>query len=236
MKDPHSNLNRGFAFIHYVVAEGVPPGDLDRAIAECTGRDLHGRPLVVQRAKRTRARSPTPGRYMGKNPSERFMMRGGPPQPSYYGGRDGGYPQGGGRYLPRDYNNRRPYNNSYQMPPGAGSADRYDGPRSRFPPSAPYNTMGGGPPRYPPRQGYPPRNYGPPRRDFPPQQSRGYPPPPPSSRFNNDNNGFGGNTNHSNLPPQQQYQQQGTFFEDRQAASYLAPPRPGNNSNAPSSA
>ncbi|KAJ3033180.1 hypothetical protein HDV00_006677 [Rhizophlyctis rosea] len=61
MYDPHSRESRGFAFVSFE--------DLDAADAamENINRkyELHGRILTVARAKRARARTPTPGQYYG---------------------------------------------------------------------------------------------------------------------------------------------------------------------------
>lgn len=60
MRDPHTNDHRGFAFVtmeHYE--------DADRAIEALNGLELEGRAIRVERAKRGRPRTPTPGRYYG---------------------------------------------------------------------------------------------------------------------------------------------------------------------------
>lgn len=60
MHDPHTRESRGFAFVTFETAE-----EADAAIAGMNGVELSGRTLVVQKARRARARSPTPGRYRG---------------------------------------------------------------------------------------------------------------------------------------------------------------------------
>ncbi|KAI9007773.1 hypothetical protein DFJ74DRAFT_712013 [Hyaloraphidium curvatum] len=58
--DPHTKESRGFAFITF-----ERPEDADSAIAGLNGTVLENRTLVVEKAKRGRARTPTPGRYFG---------------------------------------------------------------------------------------------------------------------------------------------------------------------------
>lgn len=60
MYDPHSRDSRGFAFVTFETAE-----EADAALEGMNGVELSGRTLVVQKARRSRARSPTPGRYHG---------------------------------------------------------------------------------------------------------------------------------------------------------------------------
>jgi|SRR5947207_1787013 RNA recognition motif-containing protein len=45
MRDKFSGEARGFGFVQ------VADGDMDRAIAACNGKPLHGRPLVVNEAR-----------------------------------------------------------------------------------------------------------------------------------------------------------------------------------------
>ncbi|KND02955.1 uncharacterized protein SPPG_08972 [Spizellomyces punctatus DAOM BR117] len=60
MYDPHTRDSRGFAFVSFVRLE-----DADRAVEESGKLDVDGRIVTVERAKRSRARTPTPGRYYG---------------------------------------------------------------------------------------------------------------------------------------------------------------------------
>ncbi|RKO87651.1 hypothetical protein BDK51DRAFT_21282, partial [Blyttiomyces helicus] len=61
MYDPHSKESRGFAFVSF---EDVACADAARENIS-SKLELHGRILVVERAKRQRARTPTPGQYHG---------------------------------------------------------------------------------------------------------------------------------------------------------------------------
>ncbi|PWN87824.1 RNA-binding domain-containing protein [Acaromyces ingoldii] len=168
MYDPHSREPRGFAFVTMADADAA-----EAAISGMTGVELMGRTLSVQKARRGRARTPTPGRYFG------------PPK-----GRDEA--PGGGRYGPPPYDR-------YGPPPPRDPYDRYGPPRSP-PPRDPYDRYGRPPPRdYPPRDypppgrgGYPPsRGYSPPPRggsrydDVPPPPRGRYDdvPPPPRGRY-----------------------------------------------------
>ncbi|SNX82145.1 related to Transformer-2 protein homolog [Melanopsichium pennsylvanicum] len=204
MYDPHSREPRGFAFVTFEKAE-----DAEAAITAMNGTEFLGRKITVDKARRGRARTPTPGRYFGPPKKGR---EGGPP--GHYGGGGGGYgrgpPRGGygdDRYggmpprgYPPAYPPRDPYDR-YGPPPGGRPfspppmrgdpyADRYGrGP----PPVRDYLPRGGdrdylpppprgGPMDYPPRGDFPPR--GPPG-DYPPP--RGYrdmsPPPPRGGRY-----------------------------------------------------
>jgi len=60
MRDPHTRDSRGFAFVTMETAE-----EAEAAIAGLNATDLAGRTINVQKAKRGRARTPTPGAYHG---------------------------------------------------------------------------------------------------------------------------------------------------------------------------
>ncbi|UZJ53212.1 hypothetical protein CBS101457_002532 [Exobasidium rhododendri] len=155
MYDPHSREPRGFAF---VTMDG--PEAAEAAIAGMSGVDLQGRTLSVQKARRGRARTPTPGRYFGP------PKAGDKPGPPFAGGRGGGYPP------PPDYR--------YGGPPSM--REPYDRYPPRSPPRGdPYDRYG----RPPPRDYLPPRDYGPPppRGSYGAPPPRGYSPPPRGSRY-----------------------------------------------------
>jgi transformer-2 protein len=88
--------SRGFGFVMFETNE-----EAENAITTFTGTTVEGRVVTVTHAKRSRARTPTPGRYHGV----KFENRG-------FGGPGGG---GGGRfgggyedrpYQPRSYDSR----------------------------------------------------------------------------------------------------------------------------------
>ncbi|KIY62377.1 RNA-binding domain-containing protein [Cylindrobasidium torrendii FP15055 ss-10] len=93
MYDPHTRESRGFAFVTMET-----PEEADAAIAALNGTEMWGRVITITRARRGRARTPTPGQYYG--PPKRSDR--GPPRSRYpdrpYESR--GY--GGDRYS-RDY-------------------------------------------------------------------------------------------------------------------------------------
>lgn len=60
MYDPHSREPRGFGFVTFETSD-----EAEAAISAMDGMEFMGRNLKVQRAKRGRARTPTPGQYMG---------------------------------------------------------------------------------------------------------------------------------------------------------------------------
>ncbi|KAF7436012.1 hypothetical protein PC9H_002838 [Pleurotus ostreatus] len=65
MYDPHTRESRGFGFVTMETAE-----EADAAITALNATDLMGKVMNVEKARRGRARTPTPGRYYG--PPKRF--------------------------------------------------------------------------------------------------------------------------------------------------------------------
>lgn len=110
MYDPHSRESRGFGFVTMESAE-----EAEAAITALNSTDIMGQIITVEKARRARARTPTPGHYCGppkRNEHERpYDPR---PYDSRYardyedrrrGGRDYDHRGGGGR----DYDRRRDY-------------------------------------------------------------------------------------------------------------------------------
>ena len=60
MRDPHTKDSRGFAFVTMETVE-----DAEAAVAACNAVELMGRVMNVEKARRGRARTPTPGQYHG---------------------------------------------------------------------------------------------------------------------------------------------------------------------------
>ncbi|OJA19272.1 hypothetical protein AZE42_04496 [Rhizopogon vesiculosus] len=60
MYDPHTRESRGFGFVTMETA-----AEADAAITALNATDLMGKVMAVERARRGRARTPTPGRYYG---------------------------------------------------------------------------------------------------------------------------------------------------------------------------
>jgi len=97
MYDPHSRESRGFGFVTMESAE-----EADAAIAALNATDLMGKVMNVEKARRGRARTPTPGRYYGppkRSDSERL-------------------------YDPRPYDKR--YSRDYDDRRGDSRGARYD--------------------------------------------------------------------------------------------------------------
>ncbi|GAA6019508.1 hypothetical protein JCM10207_003725 [Rhodosporidiobolus poonsookiae] len=109
MRDPHTKESRGFAFVTMETAE-----DAEACINNLNATELMGRTMNVDKARRGRARTPTPGQYHG--PPKRFDDR-------FYEPR-GGYSSrgygGGGRGYDDRYDSRGGYGG------GRGGYDRYD--------------------------------------------------------------------------------------------------------------
>lgn len=185
MVDPHTKESRGFGFVNMVDVTGA-----DTALSDLNGHVLSGKTLSIEKAKRKRPRTPTPGKYFGPPKPRRGGGRGG-----FGGGRYGDYRGGGGGYRDRYYGggrggryDDRRYDDYYRRPSryddrdsrdryyrdrGGGSGSRYGD--DRYPPR---DYREGGSSRYdrpppPPRdERLPPRDAPPPPRDV--SASRSY--------------------------------------------------------------
>ncbi|KAJ5698320.1 hypothetical protein N7462_000325 [Penicillium macrosclerotiorum] len=116
MLDPHTKESRGFGFVNMSTAEQA-----DAAKEGLQGEVIEGRTLSIEKARRSRPRTPTPGKYFG--PPKRDGGRGPPRRGDRYDDRRG--PTGGGgnwrrrdddyyRYGRYDsYNERRDYGRDY---------------------------------------------------------------------------------------------------------------------------
>lgn len=128
MYDPHSRESRGFGFVTMETSE-----EADAAITALNGNDLMGKVITVEKARRGRARTPTPGRYYGP-PKRHDNERPYDPRPydSRYREYDDRYGRygGGGRGRYDDY--RREYDRGgyRDYDSGRGERDRYDYDRS----------------------------------------------------------------------------------------------------------
>ena len=60
MKDPHTQESRGFGFV-----EMTTPDQAEAAKDGLSGENIEGRTLSIEKARRARPRTPTPGRYFG---------------------------------------------------------------------------------------------------------------------------------------------------------------------------
>ncbi|OAA44927.1 Nucleotide-binding, alpha-beta plait [Metarhizium rileyi] len=106
MRDPHSKESRGFGFVKMVTSEQA-----EAAKEGLQGEQIEGRTLSIEKARRARPRTPTPGKYFGppkrEDPRPRFddRRRGG------YGGSGGG---GGGGHGRDDSYRYRGYERNYE--------------------------------------------------------------------------------------------------------------------------
>lgn len=100
MYDPHTRESRGFGFVTMESAE-----EADAAITALNATELMGKTLNVEKARRGRARTPTPGRYYG------------PPKRDEPG-------KGERPYDPRPYDSR--YSRDYDDRGGGRRGGRYD--------------------------------------------------------------------------------------------------------------
>lgn len=112
MLDPHTKESRGFGFVKMSTLESA-----DAAKEGLQGEAFEGRTLSIEKARRSRPRTPTPGKYFG--PPKRDDFRRGPGGGGGGGGgrfRDDRGPPRGGRYYD-DYDRRGG---------GGGGYSRYD--------------------------------------------------------------------------------------------------------------
>jgi len=89
MLDPHTKESRGFGFVKMVSNEQA-----DAAKDGLQGEVIEGRTLSIEKARRARPRTPTPGKYFGppKRGDFRGPSRGGGGYRDRYDDRRGGYP------------------------------------------------------------------------------------------------------------------------------------------------
>ncbi|KAI9771874.1 MAG: hypothetical protein M1840_001644 [Geoglossum simile] len=133
MLDPHTKESRGFGFVKMVTAEQA-----DAAKEGLQGEVFEGRTLSIEKARRSRPRTPTPGKYFG--PPKREDVRGPPPgRYDRYNDRRGGggryedsyRSRGSSRYDDRDRHYSRDPRDDYAPPRGidryasSGREDRY---------------------------------------------------------------------------------------------------------------
>ncbi|KAL0063020.1 hypothetical protein AAF712_010151 [Marasmius tenuissimus] len=64
--DPHTRDSRGFGFVAM-----ESPEEAEAAIAALSGTELLGKTITIEKARRGRARTPTPGKYYGPPKSSR---------------------------------------------------------------------------------------------------------------------------------------------------------------------
>ncbi|EAU32995.1 conserved hypothetical protein [Aspergillus terreus NIH2624] len=72
MVDPHTKESRGFGFVKMVTAEQA-----DAAKEGLQGEVIEGRTLSIEKARRSRPRTPTPGKYFGPPKRASAEFRGG---------------------------------------------------------------------------------------------------------------------------------------------------------------
>ncbi|PGH17142.1 hypothetical protein AJ79_01280 [Helicocarpus griseus UAMH5409] len=95
MVDPHTKESRGFGFVKMVTSEQA-----DAAKEGLQGEVIEGRTLSIEKARRGRPRTPTPGKYFGPPKRGTSFYRGPPRGGRYdrYEDRRGGYGGGGRRF------------------------------------------------------------------------------------------------------------------------------------------
>lgn len=72
MRDPHTRESRGFGFVKMMA-----PEQADAAKDSLQGEVIEGRTLSIEKARRARPRTPTPGKYYGppKRGTFRFKLK-----------------------------------------------------------------------------------------------------------------------------------------------------------------
>ncbi|KAI8089065.1 uncharacterized protein BX664DRAFT_126653 [Halteromyces radiatus] len=114
MYDPHTRESRGFGFIQMQSNE-----DANRAMDAMTGTEVDGRIITVEKAKRARPRTPTPGRYHGPPKRGRRIDRF-DPRGDYRYRHDSRYDRAPRYDRPYDR-----YMDRYEMPYDRYERDRY---------------------------------------------------------------------------------------------------------------
>ncbi|RSL46234.1 hypothetical protein BHE90_012356 [Fusarium euwallaceae] len=115
MRDPHTKESRGFGFVKMVTSEQA-----EAAKEGLQGEQIEGRTLSIEKARRARPRTPTPGKYFGPPKRE--------PRPRYDDRRRGGY-GGGGGYGRDDQYRYRGYERNYERRYDDRSGGNYGGGR-----------------------------------------------------------------------------------------------------------
>ncbi|KQK16689.1 serine/arginine-rich splicing factor SR45a [Brachypodium distachyon] len=123
--EPHTRVSRGFAFITMDTVE-----DAERCIKYLNQSELQGRHITVEKSRRGRPRTPTPGSYLGHRYERREQQRGGRFRRGY--GRDEYYGNSYRRSPPpmysyRDTRDYPPYRDSRDYSPHRDARDYYDG-------------------------------------------------------------------------------------------------------------
>ena len=124
MKDPHTQESRGFGFVKMVTAEQA-----DAAKEGLQGENIEGRTLSIEKARRSRPRTPTPGKYFG--PPKRGTSHYSPFAARMFRLRKSddirGPPRGGyGGYDRYDDRRRGGYGGGSRYGGGGGGGGRYD--------------------------------------------------------------------------------------------------------------
>ncbi|CEJ94573.1 Putative RNA recognition domain-containing protein [[Torrubiella] hemipterigena] len=112
MRDPHTKESRGFGFVKMVTSDQA-----EAAKEGLQGEQIEGRTMSIEKARRARPRTPTPGKYFG--PPKRES------RPRFDDRRRGGYGGGYGRddpYRYRGYDRGQDRGGSYDR----GYERRYD--------------------------------------------------------------------------------------------------------------
>jgi len=117
MKDPHTRESRGFGFVNFDLND-----DANAAMAALNGTTLDDKTIGVEKARRGRARTPTPGQYHGPakvRPAPYGRPFDGPRREDRFGGPP-----------PRRYDDRRgppPHGSMAAQPMRGGYDDRRGG-------------------------------------------------------------------------------------------------------------
>ncbi|KOS17315.1 putative RNA-binding protein [Escovopsis weberi] len=112
MRDPHTKESRGFGFVKMVTSEQA-----EAAKEGLQGEVVEGRTMSIEKARRARPRTPTPGKYFG--PPKRADHR-----PRFDDRRRGGY--GGGSYGRDDSYRYRGNDRGYERSYDRGYERRHD--------------------------------------------------------------------------------------------------------------
>ncbi|KAK9371164.1 putative RNA-binding protein [Lipomyces kononenkoae] len=132
MTDPHSKESRGFGFVKFQEA-----AQADAARENLQGHEIEGRAFNIEIARRSRARTPTPGKYYGPRKRCEFLYYHRQVQllihatADNYRSRRGPRPAYDDRYRREDDRDRRRYSDHYDDRDRDRDRDRYSYDRDR---------------------------------------------------------------------------------------------------------
>ncbi|KAL5224080.1 hypothetical protein ABZP36_010719 [Zizania latifolia] len=124
--EPHTRVSRGFAFVTMDTVE-----DAERCVKYLNQSVMEGRNITVEKSRRGRPRTPTPGSYLGHRYDQRELRgrfrRGGNGRDEYYGNSYRRSPPPMYTSSYRDTRDYPPYRDTRDYSPHRDARDYYEG-------------------------------------------------------------------------------------------------------------